>query len=68
MIFLVRPPARKNNNAIHSGRPSGGLAFIWDIKLSKFIEKISCPNSSQAKGVKLKLKLDNSTFVFINPC
>ena len=61
-VFSV--PAVKNDNIIHSGRPSGGLAFICHRNLSKYIECISCPNSHRTQG--LKLKIGNVSHLFIN--
>ena len=61
-IFSV--PAVKSTSIISSGRPSGGLAFICDRKISKFLEPISCPNSHRTLG--LKLKLGNLSYLFIN--
>ena len=61
-VFAV--PAVKNNSQIMSGRPSGGLAFLYNSNLGKFVTRISCPNSSRVQG--LKLDLQNESFVFIN--
>ena len=48
-------PAFKCNSHIHSGRPSSGLAFIYNKKLSKFVTHVSCPYSKRVHGLKFKL-------------
>ena len=57
-------PAVKSNVQISRGRPSGGLTFLYDKKLSNGIERIVCPNSNRIQG--LKVKLHNVSYVLIN--
>ena len=57
-------PAFKCNSRIHSGRPSSGLAFIYNKKLSKFVTHVSCPYSKRVHG--LKFKLPEASYMFIN--
>lgn len=61
---LFSLPAFKNNNQVHSGRPSCGLAFLYHNKLSKHITRLTCPNSNRVQG--LRLNLSNNSYVFIN--
>ena len=61
-LFAV--PAVKNNSQIMGGRPSGGLAFLYNSNLGKLVTRISCPNSSRVQG--LKLDLQNESYLFIN--
>ena len=56
--------AYKNTVQINSGRPSGGLAFLYHPSLSKFISRVTCPNSYRVQG--LKLNLPNDPYIFIN--
>ena len=57
-------PASKSNHEIHSGRPSGGIAFLYSSKISQFVTQLQVPNSSRVQG--LKLTFGGSTYVLIN--
>ena len=57
-------PAIKSNSHIHSGRPSGGLALLYNKKISQFITPVTCPYSNRVHGVKLNLQ--DSCYMFIN--
>ena len=48
-------PAQKCNNRIHSGRPSGGLSFIYDKNLCQFVERLPVPPTNRVQGIKLNL-------------
>lgn len=61
-VFSI--PAHKNNNLVHSGRPSGGLALFYKQDLSKWVTRLSVPNSYRVQG--LKINLPNSTLLFVN--
>ena len=57
-------PAVKSNNQVHSGRPSGGIALLFDKKLCSFVKQVVCPDSSRVQGIQLNLP--NSSYLFIN--
>ena len=56
-------PAFKNNNIIHGGRPSGGLAILYDKRLSQFISHIVVPNSYRVQAIELKIVGESYTFI-----
>ena len=47
--------AQKSNNYIHSGRPSGGLTFIYNKNLCQYVERLPIPTSNRVQGMKLDL-------------
>ena len=47
--------AIKNNNKIHSGRPSGGLSFIYHKNLCQFIQRLPIPPTNRVQGMKLNI-------------
>ena len=57
-------PAVKSNHQVHSGRPSGGVALLFDKKLCPLIKQLTCPNSTRVQGIKLNLQ--QSSYLFIN--
>ena len=57
-------PATKDDTKVHSGRPSGGLAFIYSTKLSRYVTHLSVPESSRVQG--LQVNLPGFKAVFIN--
>ena len=61
-VFSV--PAYKNNNVVHTGRPSGGLSLIYNNTLSKYATRLLCPGSHRVQG--LKLNLPSAPLLFIN--
>ena len=61
---LFSVPAHKDSSRISSGRPSGGISFLYTQTLSKYITRIACPDSSRVQG--LKLCLPHVNLVLIN--
>lgn len=57
-------PAYKSTDQIHGGRPSCGLALLYNHNLSKYVSRVTCPYSSRVQG--LKLNLPNDPYLFIN--
>ena len=41
-MYIV--PAFKDNSQISKGRGKGGLATIWNRKMTKYVSKIKCEN------------------------
>ena len=41
-MYIV--PAFKENNQVSKGRGKGGLATLWDKKITKYVSKIKCEN------------------------
>ena len=41
-MYIV--PAYKENKQVSRGRGKGGLATIWDNKLTKYVSKLKCEN------------------------
>ena len=41
-MYIV--PAHKDNNQVSKGRGKGGLATIWDNKMTKYVSKLQCDN------------------------
>ena len=41
-MFIV--PAHKDNNQVTRGRGKGGLATIWDRKLTNYVSKVKTEN------------------------
>ena len=57
-------PAYKSNQRVHSGRPSGGLAFIYDKHLAQYVTRLTVPNSFRVQGLKYITK--NESILVIN--
>ena len=65
-MYLV--PAYKDTSQITKGRGKGGLATIWDRKLTKYVSKITCENY---RIQATKFNFPNGQFLVINtyfPC
>ena len=41
-MYIV--PAHKDKNQVSKGRGKGGLATLWDNKITKYVSKIKCEN------------------------
>ena len=52
-VFSI--PARKNDNVVNKGRPSGGLALIYHQKLGKIASPLKVPGSHRVQGLKLAI-------------
>ena len=50
---LFSVPAHKDSSRISSGRPSGGISFLYTQTLSKYITRIACPDSSRVPRFKV---------------
>ena len=61
---LFSVPAFKDSSRISAGRPSGGISFLYSQALSRYVTRISCPNSLRVQG--LKLCLPDINLLFIN--
>ena len=59
-VFSI--PARKCNNKVHRGRPSGGLSLIYHQSLCAYATQIRVSNRVQG----IKLDIPNSLFLVIN--
>ena len=57
--FLL--PATKKNNAVYSGRPSGGIGIFWIKSMNNSVRIIKHPDSSRVQGIELLNK-----FIIIN--
>ena len=57
-------PAVKDNSHVNSGRPSGGLAFVYSNNIGKYVQHLSVPNSDRVQG--LLLKLPDVSYLYIN--
>ena len=61
-VFSI--PARKTNNRVHRGRPSGGLSLIYHQSLCSYATQLRVPNSHRVQG--LKLNIPTSPILVIN--
>ena len=52
---LFSVPAFKDNSQISAGRPSGGISFLYSKTLSRYVSRISCPDSLRVQGLKVCL-------------
>ena len=52
-------PAYKSNQRVHAGRPSGGLAFIYQKQLGQYVTRLSVPNSFRVQGLKYTTPSEN---------
>lgn len=48
-------PAYKSNEAIHRGRPSGGLGMFYHKSIEKYVHHITVPNSRRVHGMSVDL-------------
>ena len=60
---LFSVPAYKDNSKIHSGRPIGGISFLYSQNLNKYVTRITCPDSLRVQGLKLNLPQINLVFI-----
>ena len=60
-------PAKKANNNIYSGRPSGGLAIFWknDIAFKKNPTKVTSLQSDRVQGIVFHME-ENTNLLIIN--
>ena len=61
-VFSI--PAFKNNDSVHSGRPSGGLSLIYSHSVSQYVTRLTCPKSYRVHG--LKINFPGADFLIIN--
>ena len=65
---MLIKPAAKSNNQVCRGRAKGGLAILWNPKLTKYITKVDCHNFRISAA---KLSLPSGSLLLVNtyfPC